>query len=363
MKNEMIKKRKPKRPYKCLTWQQRLQLEAYLKAKTPKKEIARLLGVHISTVYREIKRGTYQHKTSYNYWYAYGEKRYKIVERYSPDIAEEKYRQKLTARGNSLKIGNDYELAEYIERRIVDEGLTPLAVLGEIERNGIHFNTKICIRTLYNYIDKGVFLRLDLKHLPLKGSRKPHKRKIKRASKPSRGTSIEKRPDVINDRAEFGHWEMDCVEGKKKKKETLLCLSERFTRKEIVVKIPDKTTDSVVKALNTIERRYGKLFRKVFKTITVDNGVEFSDCQGMEKSVYKGQRTKVYYCHPYSSYERGTNERLNREIRRKIPKGSDLTKYSHAEIQNVEDWLNNYPRQILGFATPNELFNACLSSI
>lgn len=71
----------------------------------------------------------------------------------------------------------------------------------------------------------------------------------------------------------------------------------------------------------------------------------------------------TYYCHPYSSYERGTNERLNREIRRKIPKGSDLTKYSHAEIQNVEDWLNNYPRQILGFATPNELFNACLSSI
>lgn len=83
----------------------------------------------------------------------------------------------------------------------------------------------------------------------------------------------------------------------------------------------------------------------------------------MEKSIYNGQRTEIYYCHPYSSYERGTNERLNREIRRKIPKGSDLTKYSAQDIQDVENWLNDYPRQILDFATPNELFNACLSSI
>ena len=219
------------------------------------------------------------------------------------------------------------------------------------------------IRTLYNYIEKGVFLRLDLKHLPLKGKRKKHNRKVKIAAKPSRGTSIEKRPAVINDRTEFGHWEMDCVEGKKKKKETILALSERLTRREIVIKIPDKTTTSVVKALNSLERRYGKHFRKIFKSITVDNGTEFSDRKGMEKSIYNGQRTEIYYCHPYSSYERGTNERLNREIRRKIPKGSDLTKYSAQDIQDVENWLNDYPRQILDFATPNELFNACLSSI
>lgn len=65
----------------------------------------------------------------------------------------------------------------------------------------------------------------------------------------------------------------------------------------------------------------------------------------------------------YSSYERGTNERLNREIRRMIPKGSDLTKYTDKQIQVIEDWMNNYPRQVLGFATPNELFDACISSI
>lgn len=353
--------RKSKRPYKCLTWQQRLQLEAYLKTKTPKKEIAVLLGVHISTVYREIKRGECMYKTQK--YDVYGDKEYVYKKRYSPDVANEKYKEGLTARGAPLKLGHDFKLANYIEKRIVDEGLTPLAVLGEIKRNNIEFSTNICIRTLYNYIEKGVFLRLTLKHLPLKGKQKPHKRKLQTASRPSRGESIEKRPAVINDRTEFGHWEMDCVEGIKKKRETLLCLSERYTRKEIVIKLPNKTTESVVKALNVIERKYGKLFRKIFKSITVDNGTEFSDCAGMEKSIYKGKRTRMFYCHPYSSYERGTNERLNREIRRKIPKGSDLSKYSVQEIQEIEDWINAYPRQVLGFATANELFKACISSI
>ena len=226
-----MSKRKPKCPYKCLTWQQRLQLEAYLKVRLSKKEIARLLGVHISTVYREIKRGTYKkRKTVYDY---YGDKSYKYDEKYSPDIAEERYQQKLKSRGTALKIGNDYAFASYIENRIADDGLTPLAVLGEIQRKGIEFNTKICVRTLYNYIYKGVFLRVGMEHLPVRSKQKPQKRRKMVAAKPSRGTSIEKRPVEINDRTEFGHWEMDCVEGKKKTKETLLCLSERLTRKEI----------------------------------------------------------------------------------------------------------------------------------
>lgn len=357
------RKRKPKSPYKCLTWQQRLQLEAYLKTNTPKKEIARLLGVHISTVYREIKRGLYKKEKYWTDNYNYGERKHKTIQEYSPDIAQEKYKQGLMARGATLKLGNDYKFAEYIENRIVNDGLTPLAVLGEIRRNKMDFSTSICIRTLYNYIDKGVFLRLSLKHLPLKGSRKLHRRRLKIAAKVSKGTSIEKRPAVIDDRTEFGHWEMDCVIGKKQKRETLLCLSERITRKEMIIKIPNRTTESVVKALNRIERSYGKMFRRVFKSITVDNGVEFSDCKGLEKSIYAGQRTKVYYCHPYSSYERGTNERLNREIRRKIPKGVDIAKYSDSQIKDIENWMNHYPRQVLGFATADELFNEYISNL
>ena len=361
MEEKKIKQRKPKCPYKCLTWQQRLQLEAYLKIKMPKKDIAKLLGVHISTVYREVQRGTYKHKQCRIDYYNYGEKKYKIVERYSPDIAQEKYRQGLTARGVSLKIGNDYELCNYIENRIVQGGLTPLAVLGEIKRKNLQFKTEICIRTLYNYIEKGVFLRLSLKHLPLKGARRVHRRKVKVAAKPSRGTSIEKRPTVINDRTSFGHWEMDCVCGPTL--ETLLTLTERKTRYEIIMPMKNQKADSVIKCLNILERKYGKLFRKTFKSITVDNGSEFSDFVGLEKSIYRGKRTQIYYCHPYCSSERGTNERLNREIRRKIPKGSDLSIYSKEEIKQVENWVNNYPRQIFDFTTSEVLFSAHIQAI
>ena len=147
-------------------------------------------------------------------------------------------------------------------------------------------------------------------------------KKVKKRPPGRRGRSIEKRSPEIDDRAEIGHWEMDCVEGKKKTKETLLVLTERKARKEIMVKMKDKTTGSVVAALDRLERRYGKLFSKVFQTITVDNGTEFSDVAGLERScLHKGKRTTVFYCHPYSSYERGTNENTNGMIRRWFQRG------------------------------------------
>ncbi len=340
---------------KHLTFTERLQIEVARKQGLKPKEIAQMLGKSIRTIYYELKRGTYQHKINVYDKY-YGDKigeRYET--RYSPDVAEEKYRQNLQAKGAPLKIGNDYELAEYIENRIIDGGLTPIAVLGEIKRNNIPFKTSICVRTLYGYIYKNVFLRLDMKYLPLKSKQKKRRKKTTIARAP-RGTSIEKRPAVINDRAEFGHWEMDCVDGPTKN--SLLVFTERITRKGIIFNIPNKKTETIVHCINILERRYGKLFRKIFKSITVDNGSEFADVQGMEKSIYRGQRTKFFYCHPYSSWERGTNERMNREIRRKIPKKTNLSLITPQKAQEVEDWINNYPRQVLGFATANELFNA-----
>ena len=109
----------------------------------------------------------------------------------------------------------------------------------------------------------------------------------------------------------------------------------------------DNTKESVVKALNTLERRYGEMFSLLFLTITVDNGSEFADCAGMERSCLReGQRTKLYYCHPYSSWERGSNENQNRLIRRWIPKGTPIERYSDAEIAKIEEWINHYPRAI-----------------
>lgn len=208
--------------------------------------------------------------------------------------------------------------------------------------------------------------RREQKHLPRKGQRKrTYTRVTKKAARPAAGTSIEKRPQEIDTREELGDWEMDCVVGKKGTKEVLLVLSERMSRKEIMIKMKDKTTESVVRALDRLERRYGAMFGKVFRTITVDNGSEFADCEGMERSCRRPghKRTQIFYCHPYSSYERGTNENINGMIRRWFPKGTDFGKVPAKAVQAVEDWLNNYPRGILGFLSADEVFQAGVAAL
>lgn len=349
------------RTFKHLTKTQRLQLESLLKAKLSKREIARILCVHISTIYRELRRGEYQHKISVYDKYYGGKIGERFETRYSSDKAHEKYLMHLKNKGADIKLGKDYEYAEYLERKVIDEKLSPLAVLGEIKRKGLKFNTSISVNTFYKYIERGYFSRLELKHLPMKEKMKEQKKRevvIKRAP---RGISIEKRPMEVLERKTFGHWEMDCVCGPTLN--TLLVLTERLTRKEIIFPMPNQKSESVLRCLNRLEYRYGKNFKKVFKSITVDNGSEFSDYVGLQRSIYNGQRTTVYYCHPYCSSERGTNERINREIRRLIPKGSDLSKYSVEDIQRVEDWVNNYPRQVLNFATSKELFDKQLLTV
>ena len=341
-----------RRKFNHLTKTKRQQIETMLNLKVPVKEIADYLGVHISTIYREIKRGEYQKLNSTTWLYE---------TRYSCDKAHQKYIQNLKEKGVNIKLGKDYAYAEYIERRIVDDKLSPGAVLGEIKTKKLHFDTSISINTLYKYIERGYFSRLELKHLPMK-EKKKRKRSvaIKRAP---RGLSIEQRPIEILERRSFGHWEMDCVCGPTLN--VLLVLTERLTRKEIIMPMKNQKAESVIKCLNQLERKYGALFKIIFKTITVDNGSEFSDHAAIERSIYgrNSKRTTVYYCHPYTSCERGTNERINREIRRMIPKGSDLSKYTPADIQRVEDWVNDYPRQVLGYYTSRELFDRELTRL
>lgn len=157
---------------------------------------------------------------------------------------------------------------------------------------------------------------------------------------------------------------MDTVYSKKKGSKALLVLTERLTRKEIIERMPDRTAESTVKALDRIERRYGARFRKIFRTITVDNGGEFSDVERLERSaIRKGARTKFYYCHPYSSYERGSNECQNKMIRRKHPKGTDFGKVTVEEVKKTEEWVNNYPREILGWRTAEMLFQECVAAL
>lgn len=330
--------------YNHLTKTQRNQLEMLLKAKVHKKQIADMLGCSLMTIYREIKRGEYLHRNS----------DWTEEKRYSADKAEYKYREMLKEKGCQIKLGNDYEYAEYLERKIIEEKQSPKAVLGYIKKHNIKFNTTISVNTLYSYIRKGYFSRLEMKHLS-RGNQKKKKEHVRVNKRAPKGTSIEKRPLEILERNTFGHWEMDCVCGPTR--QSLLVLTERLTRKEIIIPIKTQSAQEVVKALNKIEYKCGRKFKSIFRTITVDNGTEFSNCQGIEKSIYgKGNRTKVYYCHPYSSWERGTNERINREIRRLIPKGTNLATITEEQIRYVEEWVNNYPREIFDFETSNERF-------
>ena len=121
---------------------------------------------------------------------------------------------------------------------------------------------------------------------------------------------------------------------------------------------------AVVNTLNKIERKFGAVFKKIFKTITVDNGSEFADVEGMQKTRRgKRFRTQVFYCHPYCSCERGSNENQNKLIRRHIPKGEDIKLYSKKTIKWIENWINHYPRELFGGRCAEELFQEELLKI
>lgn len=334
--------------YHQLKWEDRLAIEKMLKAGCNKKQIAEALGVCLSTVYSELKRGMCVQLTT----------DYEFVERYTPDIAELDYQQKLRDKGKELKIGHCINFANYLERKIIDEQYSPGVALAEAGKED--FPVTICIGTLYNYIYRGdVFYALAPEHLHLKGRRRKHSSEKPRAARSPAGTSIEERPIEVATRKVFGHWEMDSVMGIVGSKRALLVLTERCTRMGIIIPVPDHTSASVVKALDALETKLGKDFYKMFRSITVDNGCEFQNCEGMEKSVkHKNKkRTKLYYCHPHTPQEHGSNENMNGIIRRFFPKGTNFDNVSDEDIRAAEDWINNYPRKLLGWKSARELLD------
>lgn len=335
--------------FKHLSQNDRIKMETMLNSGHKVVEVAEYLHVHRSTIYREIKRGEYTHRNS----------DYTEETRYSSDLGQKNHDWNAQGKGRNIKIGNDRPLAEYIEGKIIEDKYSPEAALAAAAESGIEFTTSISVRTLYRYIDKGIFLKLTNKDLPVKGKRKKHNKRVKVQKRASAGESIENRPDEVKDREIFGHWEMDTVKGKQGvTKSCMLVLTERKTRDEIIVKLPDQKAASVVEAIDRLERKWGDMFTKVFRSITVDNGVEFSDYEGLERSVlHEGEkRTFAFYCHPYSSWERGSNENNNRLIRRHIPKGEDFDEKQDRDIEYIENWINNYPRGVFGFKTSAQLF-------
>jgi IS30 family transposase len=151
---------------------------------------------------------------------------------------------------------------------------------------------------------------------------------------------------------------MDCVVGKGKA--CLLVMTERKSRKELIFKLKSRRQECVKAVLDRLERKYKGRFKDEFKSITMDNGSEFLNSEDLEASCLnlKKKRTLCYYAHPYSSWERGSNEVANKLIRRFVPKGTNIGKLTKADIQRIQHWMNNYPRRIFGYKSANELYAA-----
>ncbi|MDC7125861.1 MAG: IS30 family transposase, partial [Spirochaetales bacterium] len=336
------------------TWYERLRLQYYHNGTNgyPKTTSPLLLGKlfnkHEQTICRELKRGMVEHVDT----------NLRSTMCYNAEYAQNDANSKHSAKGPDLKLGTDWALANACSTLIKKQNYSPYAVLEHFKKYGWPSATRICEKTLYNYIESGYIPDITENDLLYAGNRKKLKSEPQKHSrKLNAQKSIDNRPKEANERSEPGHWEMDTVYGAKNTSPNcLLTLTERQNRTEIILGLPDRTAKSVLEALDSLEKSMGTAdFKRLFLTITPDNGSEFADATGLETSINNHlKRTTVYYAHPYCSSERGTNENHNGMIRRFIPKGTDLGKVNHSEIRRIQNWMNNYPRKILGGNTPLE---------
>lgn len=321
--------------YRRMTYTDRLVIEKLYNAKASYRQIAKATGFAVSSVYREVQRGLYLHRDG-DTW--------KDIPKYSATIAQDDADWQSTARCGTVKLGHNYAYANEVSDRIRN-GESPDQIVGQLRKSN---QWTVSTTTLYRYIDQGFIPNVTNKNLLIKSTRK-RQYNVVRAARAPRGQSIERRPDHINTRSNPGHWEMDTVIGKAEgTNQSILVLTERNTRYELVFKLTNKTTKSIVSALSKAVNTFPQ---GTFQTITVDNGSEFSDYKSMKQLV-----PEIYYCHPYSSYERGSNENANKIIRRFFPKGQSLAKRTQKDCDAVAYYMNHMHRKILGYATAAELF-------
>ena len=342
-----------KKQYHHLTKEQRVQIEILLNQKDKNGKrlfsnsyIAIAIGVNKSTISRELKKRI---KSKINVMSG------KIKNKpYNAVDAQNDYNYKRGLSKAQYKLEKYPQMAKFIEDKIKIDKWAPDAIVGYMkvhnmfERDGF---CEITTPTIYNAIRYGI---IDVKLSDTRRMKYDPKYDYKREYQVSESKldySIEKRPEEVDKRLVFGHFELDTVVGKRGGiHECLMTLTERKTRFEMVFKLQAKTAKEVVNKFNEIKIFMKKNFNKVFKSITTDNGSEFSDFL----EIIKDTKTKIYFCHPYCSGEKGTNEKSNSMIRYFIPKGKLIENYSYADINDIVKWMNNYPRKILNYKTPLE---------
>jgi len=328
-----------------LTVEERHDIEVHLKDGWSKYKIAKHLNRPYNTIKNEIQRGMV---ALYN----------GNIMRYKADAGLHQYRENRRSSTRKYRCLETVDFLRYVVKQFQEQGWSPDACFGHALLDGkFNRDEMVCTKTLYSYIDLGL---LPIKNIDLPEKlRRNTKPKQVRENRKKLGKSIEERPEVIENREEFGHWEFDSVLGSKNADEPcILTLVERMTRDAMWLKVKNHSAEAVTEAVQELKNIFGEHFSDVFKTITADNGSEFAELSAQETD-----GMKVYFTHPFSSWEKGTNECHNRMLRRFIPKGRSISDYSIDDILFFADRINELPRKILGYHTPEELFEKELDRI
>ena len=310
--------------YHPLTEYQRYQLAALRKEGSSQKTMAANLGVHPSTISRELCRNRGQRG-------------------YRPHQAHQKAQQRCQQAAKAVKMTS--EVIAQVEEKLRQEW-SPEQIAGWLPRSS---GMSLSHERIYQHVraDRQAGGTL-YRHL-----RQSHKKRKKRYGKPdSRGqirdrVSIEQRPGVVEEKSRMGDWEIDLVVGRKQHG-ALVTLVERRSRYTLIGKVATKQAEEV--ATTTIDLLEPQ--KQHTHTITADNGKEFAAHQRITKAL----QAQVYFAHPYHSWERGRNENTNGLIRQYFPKGTDFEPVTDADIQQVMDRLNHRPRKVLGFRSPYEVW-------
>lgn len=322
-------------------------MHVLFKEKYTDRAIARIIGCSPSTVGNERARGTPARKSNRG-----------RAPQYNPRVAQQVYRENRIRSRRKHKLESCGLFTTWALEQIKEYGWSLDACVGYARRNKLFHESQIpSTSTLYNAVWAGRFALKPI-DLPEATKRRHHKRKS-RVNKRPKGTSIEHRPAVVDERKEMGHWETDTVVGKREGKEAVvLSLVERVSMNYLSILIPGKTSDAVMGGMKLLRETFGDKFGTVFKTITTDNGPEFETFSQVED-----WGTKIYFAHPYSSWERPVNERHNRILRIYMPKGKSMAHCTPEDVLAYSDEMNGLPRRCLDYRTPEEVFEEFLDTV
>ena len=344
-----------KRKCQHLTLAERKTVERVLGEGANKAQVARALFRDKSVIKREIKRGSVTQRKRNPYE---GKNAPEFVERkaYFADAGQRVYDEGRMRGGAKSKLARCAEMLAFVESKVLGAEKWSLdAAVGFAAANGIFEGARFTAKTFYNWADAGSAKAKNI-GLLLKVRLKPKKARKERKKK--LGRSIEERPAEAEGREEFGHWEGDGIVGANQQG-FLISLAERKLGTGFLFNVGNRDSANIVKVLKELQARFGDKFAKIFKTPTFDNGSEFARSEEMEKI----GGLQVFYAHPYSSFERGTNENWNGIVRRFLPKGSSFEGLTQDIALRIANYMNTLPRKRFGYKSPMDLWEAELDAI